>query len=213
MEFEIKMKAEFLTWRADTSLIDLFRKSHQTIIHGGKARVLVEAFLYIPPKSDMDIITSDSEPQILGFKDLNLSQQRNLKSLPFVKIIHSIGSSFKPGQIFGVKDQLSKVEYNNAYADWNSQRAMQPSMEGKVPMPPMYFMGWDAWDAFRYKINKFTDIVSCRDQMVFLIPEDFLITNCNYGDINPMLANKATGEIVNSTSSEQLSFEFEYKGE
>ena len=184
MEFEVKMKAEFLAWKRDRSFIDLFKESNQTIIAGGKPRVLVEAFLYIPPKTDTDILTTDTEPQILAFSDLNLSQQRGLRSLPFVKVIHSIGSSFEPGQIFGVKDQLAKVEYNERYKEWNSQRAMQPSMEGKVPMPPMYFMGWDAWDAFKYKINKFTDVVTCKDQMVFLIPEDFLITNCNYGDDN-----------------------------
>jgi hypothetical protein len=211
MEFEVKMKAEFLAWKRDRSFIDLFKESNQTIIAGGKPRVLVEAFLYIPPKTDTDILTTDTEPQILAFSDLNLSQQRGLRSLPFVKVIHSIGSSFEPGQIFGVKDQLAKVEYNERYKEWNSQRAMQPSMEGKVPMPPMYFMGWDAWDAFKYKINKFTDVVTCKDQMVFLIPEDFLITNCNYGDDNPILANKATEQVANSTSVEQLALKLEYK--
>ena len=71
MEFEVKMKAEFLAWKRDRSFIDLFKESNQTIIAGGKPRVLVEAFLYIPPKTDTDILTTDTEPQILAFSDLN----------------------------------------------------------------------------------------------------------------------------------------------
>jgi len=171
-------------WKVDTTSLDLFIESKQEIFSGIKDKgplVLVECCIYIPP-------INDDEPELLGeqslftkdyINNLTLSQQKGLTSLPFVKVIASNSSEFIVGSIYSVKDKLSTIEHNPAYTEWWTRRANQPTLEDREPTPPRFKMGWDQWDGFSYKLNKFVKNKSIVEEFIYLVPEITLITVSN----------------------------------
>lgn len=180
-------------WKKDNSRVIEFEKSKQEIISRPDdnrllPKALVEAYLYYPKATSKDIASSyegfstEALSLIKNTGLLTVSQQYRLTTLPFVKIIWSNDPFIKSGDIYCVKDKLATIEYNSKYRDWWSQRAQQPSLEGKVPMPSQFKAGWDAWAMYKYKINKLSKTPKLLDDFTFLIPTDpynFLIAKSN----------------------------------
>jgi len=168
------MKGHYKNWKQDTTSADKFSKSGQKFIPGKEPKVLVEAFVHYPKANKKDIQSAD--PLFIQGEVLNMTQQNNLTTLPFVKIIWSEDPTIKVGTVYSVKDKLAVIAYNPAHRSWHSERAGRPSMVGVVPIPPRFKMGWDAWHQFKYKIDKFSKETTVKDDLIFLVPNVVLIT-------------------------------------
>ena len=166
-------------WKNDKTLIDEFNESKQVIIRkegdqGGT--VLVECCVYIPAETGLDILGEENLYGKSLLKDLTASQQKNMTSLPYVKILASTISDVNVGEIYSVKDKLASIEHNTAYTEWYERRASMPTLEDREPQPPRFKMGWDNWEMFSYKINKFSKYRTIPQEFVYLVPALVLIT-------------------------------------
>jgi hypothetical protein len=166
-------------WKKDTTLIDEFKESKQVIIRkegdqGGN--VLVESCVYIPSETDSDIIGEENLYGKSVLKDLTASQQKHMTSLPFVKILASTIPDVNVGEIYTVKDKLASIEHNPEYTQWYERRANMPTLEDREPQPARFKMGWDNWEMFSFKINKFSKYKTIPQEFVYLVPALVLIT-------------------------------------
>lgn len=191
IENRISNYSKLKEWIKDHTLIDLYNNSNCKILPSKQpdvSLVLVEAFIYIPPpeSSNTVILSEDSYlpdmQQNFSFKQfgkLTATQKLGLLTLPFVKIIATqddAKSDIKPGDIYAVKDKLAYIRHNPESEEYYLKLASNPSLKDKIGTPPPRFlMGWNDWDIYRYRIDKFNLEPSIPEEMTFLIPDNFLI--------------------------------------
>lgn len=167
-------KENFNTWKADRSRIEEFESSGAAILQPNQGKkVLVEAFFYYPPRGENDL--QSSADGMFGFDgELSASQQAKMKSLPFVKVLHSPDKE-EIGKIFIVGDGLATVKPNPNWEQWQKMRAGQPSLQDTIKEPPMFITGWQQWGASGYIIDKFKVKPELIDFFTYLISANHLI--------------------------------------